>query len=832
MKLHLPVRLLHAIVALMIAVPALATGYPSDHTQVTVSQQDNLTPYLANDTKAVFIIPATGLTLTNGGIAFGENSSSIWASPTGGALTATGLSGSVFRVPDTSSMAMMQLGNITFKANKLDGGATSDAFGGAIDAGDVTITDNKSAVFTGNCITADNTTGYMYGGAGLSAHNSLTIQNNESVIFEKNYLRFGDETYLQGLYTHTAAAITLSAPEGGSIEFRDAVNTHSTVLHVNPVYINAAGESIAQTGDIILNGAYAEQHLKEIREAEGITTPLTEEEIAISREHYMEDTTIEVHDGRLIVKESTLLSKGVEVHSSPNSTPTLKLEDACMESSSSSAWIQVRDGAALELSGNNKTTDTHIQMDEGSTLAVNVSDTQKETAALEVHNGNFNTGNTLTLQVAPGAQVVKAGQYKVLDLVGNATLQPVTIQLTGMSVDVELTSTSIILTLKEDFNILTNLTRNERAVHTAATQATNSGGMLGELSTLATTTLDEQELRSVLRELGGEEYSVSMSGQIGGNMGHMRRMRAAVGHSNQLTEFSHSYMSGKSAPLATNPLEDARRWRAGLITFHEENDIDGNRDTEGFDRTDTGAQLLVENRLRDNLTLGAGLALSRTKVSPENGRSRHEDNTHFDLYGVYTKGRWNSVTALGLGLHDHDMKRNVAGGTTEASADGYSINFLQELAYAAWRSNRNELQVFGALETSFNHIDSFTEKGAGNASLRVDSQEAWGTDLTVGTRYNRILPQLGSAPAGIFSAQAGVVASIGDTKDTIRMGFVGTPGTTFTQHGASRDRWGLNLGVSVTLPVSSRTSLFASGDAVWRENSTSADGQIGVKIAF
>ena len=277
---------------------------------------------------------------------------------------------------------------------------------------------------------------------------------------------------------------------------------------------------------------------------------------------------------------------------------------------------------------------------------------------------------------------------------------------------------------------------------------------------------------------------------------------------------------------------DSRRLRAGISVFHEQGELDSDNNGDGYDRSETGAQLTMEYMVSNEFIMGMGISQSRTRLTPDYGKRRHEDNTHFDLYGVYQSGRWSTTTALGVGLHQHDLGRTVAGMQTEAEADGFSVNFLQEVAYTVWADEQQGVQVYGAVESSFNQVDSFTETGAGNASLTMDSQEAWATDVSLGLRYNHALPALDKALPGTLSLHAGVVASLGDVEETSTMRFAGAPGYSFRQGAAERNRWGYSVGVSVNLPVSANVAAFGSAEAVLRGDSYTADAQLGLKVAF
>lgn len=104
------------------------------------------------------------------------------------------------------------------------------------------------------------------------------------------------------------------------------------------------------------------------------------------------------------------------------------------------------------------------------------------------------------------------------------------------------------------------------------------------------------------------------------------------------------------------------------------------------------------------------------------------------------------------------------------------------------------------------------------------------TDATAGVRYKRALPSVsGKAPAGVFTAQTGVTASIGDIKSGLDLTM---HGYTYRQESATRNRWGWNIGAGVDVPVRTNVSVFGTAESILRGDSNSLDGQIGVRVAF
>lgn len=382
----------------------------------------------------------------------------------------------------------------------------------------------------------------------------------------------------------------------------------------------------------------------------------------------------------------------------------------------------------------------------------------------------------------------------------------ITITLNGKKVDSSLWSfTGGNLVILEATTTTLNLSRNQSRFYNAARAAAAADPDNLALIEL-TTARDEAAVKAGIDAMSGHEYATAMSSQIEGNLGHLRRLHGAMGKGEMLGKVTDA----KMGTTTVSP------WRAGVSVFHEETEIDSDARGDGYDRSETGAMLNVEYLTRKDVTLGGAISYGRTNLRTDGAARRHEDNTRFDVYALYGQKRWSFATSLGLGMHEHEL----LGG----DVDGYSINFLQDAAYTVLSNEKSNVQVFGTVESSWNDID-----GCSDGVVSAGSQDAWATDVTAGVRYNRALRAFGNAPAGVFTAQTGVTASIGDIKSGVDMNLGGYG---YRQESATRNRWGWNIGAGVDVPVRTNVSVYGTAEAVLRGDSNSVDGQIGVKVSF
>lgn len=441
------------------------------------------------------------------------------------------------------------------------------------------------------------------------------------------------------------------------------------------------------------------------------------------------------------------------------------------------------------------------------------------------------SGKSLTLGDAANINIVdNSGSTDSISLFGFDDMEGgenLTLTMNGQAVSNDMWDFSAGgIVIKELSAGTLSLSGNQSSFYQAL-QAMNAAGAADAGLAALAGSRDSEAVRAQIDMLSGHELATAMMSQVEGNMGHMRRLRAAIANGPALDSYTTfalcSPATDGKGPEYVAPQQGGKRWRAGVQAYHEDAELDASSKGDGYDRSETGAMLTAEYFVNKSLTVGGALSCGRTTLKSDNASKRHEDNTSFDAFALYGKNRWQFATALGLGLHQHDLKRTY----TSAEADGYSINFMQDVAYTLLVREKSNVQAFATLASSWNLMDGYTEKGA--YALHVDDQDSWTTDVTMGARYNHALPALGAAPAGVFSVQAGVTGTLGDVDSETEMSL---NGFRYNQKSASRDRWGWSVGASVDVPVRSNMSWYAAAEAVMRSDYTSVDGQVGVKLAF
>lgn len=241
-------------------------------------------------------------------------------------------------------------GSLIFSGNAASSSFDDYAYaaGGAIylvPGSNLFVCDNGSVVFSGNSVSS------YYdacGGAIVATNALLSIQNNDSVLFEKNVENTNGVYRLRSIYagyddSAESPFVTFSASAGKEIEFRDSVFIGAGAV----VALNADYENSMQQGDIIFTGAYAEAHLNEILAEKEGGRSATNEEILASRTTVV-DTVTNLYGGRLRVEEGAVYQgQGIIVHK--NSDATVRVNNA--ELNHAGATLEFNSGTTLEVAG-------------------------------------------------------------------------------------------------------------------------------------------------------------------------------------------------------------------------------------------------------------------------------------------------------------------------------------------------------------------------------------------------------------------------------------------------------------------------------------------------
>ncbi len=297
-------------------------------------------------------------------------------------------------------------GAVSFRDNSsvaYSTGYHSYSCGGAIYASNsLSINNNSDVSFIGNSTSsAAYGDAYSYGGAIYATQ--LSIQGNNSVLFEKNYEKNNSKYRLSSI---NAGSLYLSAKNNGDITFYDSVSVRGKT-YFNSNYTDADGNTQRAEGNIIFSGKYAEQHLNEILTANNENRTASTDEIQNSQTSsfgtiYLENGSLQVVDG------ARLNGCGLQV----NGDAKLLLRDSVMNHSGYSLTFD--SVSELELQGVNSITANSLTLNSGTTLTATLTDANQQQASI-ILSGNLNIGSSLTFNLNVESEDAK-GMYRIISL--------------------------------------------------------------------------------------------------------------------------------------------------------------------------------------------------------------------------------------------------------------------------------------------------------------------------------------------------------------------------------------------------------------------------------
>ncbi|MSD69062.1 hypothetical protein GKE20_26720, partial [Escherichia coli] len=301
------------------------------------------------------------------------------------------------------------LGDITFSDN-------SAISGGAINFSQkLSIANNKSVIFQGN--SAKDLGGAIY------SHNRsyLSIVNNETVEFRRNYVKqYDKEGILTGAVLNSIAledsgtrTLELSTgADGGTITFYDPVKASNTMFSLN-LYEDSEGNSVTGNGAIVFSGLHAEDDLKQIFQTLGLDT--TGEAFRSSLTESLSSSitygsTVILHGGSLNVADRAILNILKKKNFNSN---YLAKADSTTELSNNGV-LNIEGSATFECDGNSY---AYLNITGGSTMKTSGDFTSS--GYTKLHEGTLDIGgNTVVkdggrIEFQSGSSFTAGGKYTV-----------------------------------------------------------------------------------------------------------------------------------------------------------------------------------------------------------------------------------------------------------------------------------------------------------------------------------------------------------------------------------------------------------------------------------
>ena len=220
----------------------------------------------------------------------------------------------------------------------------------------------------------------------------------------------------------------------------------------------------------------------------------------------------------------------------------------------------------------------------------------------------------------------------------------------------------------------------------------------------------------------------------------------------------------------------------------------------GFDTKASGLVLAYEKALNYKTRVGLGGGYANSTIDGKNSTGQTNiDSYQAMAYVNYAPGPWFMQGSLMAGVDRYDGSRPIVfPGVNRTATSNYTGQQYTGLVSAGehfYFNNQVTVTPLASLQASHIRVGSYTESGAGDVSLKVDSQSYNFIQSSLGVKVERVI----SSGNGTYSPEAHF-NWLHDFKSTTmaqNVAFTGG-GTAFNVRGIEQDRELYNVGVGLT----------------------------------
>ncbi len=264
-------------------------------------------------------------------------------------------------------------------------------------------------------------------------------------------------------------------------------------------------------------------------------------------------------------------------------------------------------------------------------------------------------------------------------------------------------------------------------------------------------------------------------------------------------------------------------------------------DKSGYKMDTWGATIGCDVDLNSHLTVGGALTANHSNLSADGFDSASGDNdgTYFNLFLRGQKKSWGHTVILTTGWNDASLNRtlNVPGLDpihSQGSTSGSSFGLFYEATYdIKLNSERGTIvQPLASLGLYSTKMDGYTETGAGDASLKVDGQDAFYGRFAVGARMMSLVGSNIFGREALGEVRAQIVQDFGDEANSATVSALGMPSAPMNIEGSKAGRTGLQIGAGLTIPVGQQSSVYGDADLDIRSRQSGVTGNLGFRYTF
>lgn len=255
-----------------------------------------------------------------------------------------------------------------------------------------------------------------------------------------------------------------------------------------------------------------------------------------------------------------------------------------------------------------------------------------------------------------------------------------------------------------------------------------------------------------------------------------------------------------NVPADLNVCKDVEQkgkwWAKGFGSQGEQDNV---TNMNGYDTKAYGLMLAYDKPLNNQTRVGLGGGYANSSIDGNNSSG----NTDIDSYQItgylhHAPGPWFVQAAVTAGVNDYESTRHIVfPGVIRTATSDYSGQQYSGIVTVGkhYQVNETTITPLASLRASHLRVDSYTESGAGDANLHVESQDYNFVQSTLGVKAERVI----RSGSSIYSPEVHA-KWLHDFKSTTmeqNAAFTGG-GASFNAQGIEQDRDLFNVGAGIT----------------------------------
>ena len=213
------------------------------------------------------------------------------------------------------------------------------------------------------------------------------------------------------------------------------------------------------------------------------------------------------------------------------------------------------------------------------------------------------------------------------------------------------------------------------------------------------------------------------------------------------------------------------------------------------------------------------------------------DSCYLSLFARYAAAGWTHTFVGSVGKMEASLERTVAAGRvkyeTEGDTDGQSFGLLYEAGYVIPVNESGSTCVQPVFNVMLRHseVDGYTEQGAGDASLEVDSQSMTTVTLGLGARLQTVTGEDLFNRTSVFETRLLGKVHLGDRSSEADVSLPDTDCSVAVES-AEQGALGLELGAGIIVPLSDTGAIFVDGSVEINSGYNNLNATLGYRLNF